>query len=174
MMYWCAIQSKTGKEDFLCEQLRMRKIETFYPRLQVRPINPRARKVKPYFPGYVFGHIDLESLGQASLDWIPGAVGIVRFGGEPATVSDLFITTLRDHLEIINAANNGISELFRPGDLVSIHGGPFAGYQAIFDTRLPGRDRVEVLLKMLQGYQLRVELPIQQIKLNKAVSPGMQ
>ena len=170
MMYWYAIQSKTGKEDFLCEQLRMRKIETFYPRIQVRPINPRARKVKPYFPGYVFGYIDLESLGWAILDWIPGAIGVVRFGGEPATVSDHFITMLRTHLEIINASNNGTPERFQPGDLVSIHGGPFAGYEAIFDTRIPGRDRVEVLLKMLQGYQLRVELPIEQITLSKAVS----
>jgi len=118
----------------------------------------------------VFGRLDLEHIGQSLLDWIPGAVGIVNLGGEPAPVSDDLINTLRKHLAKINTSNGTLSERFQTGDLVAIHEGAFAGYEAIFDARLPGRDRVEVLLKLIQGSQIRVELPIEQIVLRKSSS----
>jgi transcriptional antiterminator RfaH len=53
--------------------------------------------------------------------------------------------------------------MFKPGDIVSIHEGPFAGYEAIFNAHIAGRDRAEVFLKMLEGTQLRVELAIEHI-----------
>jgi transcription antitermination factor NusG len=170
MRNWYLFQSKTRKEDLLCEQLRMRGIEIFYPRLRVQPVNPRARKVKPYFPGYVFGQLDLEQVGRSVVDWIPGALGLVNFGGEPAIVPEHVVNTIRQHVDAINAANNPDSLRYRPGDTVAIHAGPFSGYEAIFDVHLPGRDRAEVLLKMLQGYHLRVELPLNFISLKTASS----
>jgi transcription antitermination factor NusG len=170
MIHWYAFQSKTQKEGLLCEQLHLRQIETFFPCIRVRPVNPRARKTKPYFPGYVFGRVDLEKAGKSILDWIPGAIGIVNFGGEPASVSDHLIHILQQHLERINASTSEIAEKFQQGDIVTIQGGPFAGYEAIFNARLPARDRVEVLLKMLQGSQIRVELSIEQITLRKSSS----
>lgn len=168
MMQWYAIQSKSQKEELLCEQLRMREIESFFPRVRVEPVNPRARRIKPYFPGYVFGRVDFGQVGQSMLEWIPGAVGVVNFGGEPAPVSDHLIHTLQQHLEAINAAASNASNRFQSGDLVAIHAGPFAGYEAVFDACLPGRDRVKVLLKMLESYQMPIELPLQQITLKQS------
>jgi transcription antitermination factor NusG len=52
----------------------------------------------------------------------------------------------------------------KQGDPVSISEGPFAGYKAIFDTRLSGSQRVQVLLEVLRDQQLRVELPIRYIQ----------
>jgi transcriptional antiterminator RfaH len=167
MMHWYAIQSKPRKEELLCEQLRLREIEIFFPQLRVEPVNPRARKIKPYFPGYVFGYVDLAQVCRSFLEWIPGAVGIVNFGGEPAPVADHLITTLRQHLEIINTCAMKLSMGFQPGDLVNIRWGPFAGYEAVFDSCLPGRDRVKVLLKILESYQMQVELPLAQIRLKQ-------
>jgi transcription antitermination factor NusG len=163
MLQWYIFQSKARKEDLLCEQLRIRDIETFFPRLHVQPVNPRSRKIRPYFPGYVFGRVDLDDVGRSLLDWIPGAIGIVNFGGEPAPVPDHLVAALREHLVLVNASSGKASEKYRPGDVVAIRGGPFAGYEAIFDVHLPGRDRVEVLLKMLKGQQIRVELPAKDI-----------
>jgi transcriptional antiterminator RfaH len=165
MIHWYAFQSKTRKEQLLCEQLSMRQIDSFFPCVHVRPVNPRARKVKPYFPGYVFGRVDLERVGRSILDWIPGAIGIVKFGGEPAPVSDYLINILQRHLEAINALKSEVLKGLQRGDMVAIQAGPFAGYEAIFDARLPGRDRVEVLLKMLEGSQIRVKLPREHITL---------
>ena len=170
MIHWYAFQSKARKEQLLCEQLRIRQIETFFPSVQVRPVNPRAQKAKPYFPGYVFGRVDLENVGRSILEWIPGAIGIVSFGAEPASVSDHLIDALRQHLRSFNASGRERFEKFHPGDMVTIHGGPFAGYEAIFDIRLPGRDRVKVLLKILENSPIRVELPIEQIALREETS----
>jgi transcriptional antiterminator RfaH len=158
MLRWYIFQSKARKEELLREQLRLREIEHYYPCLRVRPVNPRSRKIRPYFPGYVFGRVDLEEMGRSILEWIPGAIGIVSFGGEPAPVPDELVSTLRRHLEAINASNGKGASRYRPGDVVAIQGGPFSGYEAIFDVQLPGRDRVEVLLKLLQGKRIRVEL----------------
>jgi transcriptional antiterminator RfaH len=168
MMHWYALQSKPRKEDLLCEQLRMREIETFFPRIRVQPVNPRARKIKPYFPGYVFAYVDFEQVGRSILDWTPGAIGVVNFGGEPAPVSDHLVTALQQHLDMLNASADEMTAGFRPGDVVSIHWGPFAGYEAVFDARLPGRDRVKVLLNMLENHQLQIELPVQQISLKQS------
>lgn len=164
-MNWYIFQSKARKEDLLCEQLRLREVEIFFPTIRVQPVNPRARKIKPYFPGYVFGRINLAESGRSILEWIPGAVGIVSFGGDPAPVPEELVATLRQHLAKINESNGKDLEKYQPGDLVAIRGGPFAGYEAIFDVHLPGRDRVEVLLKLLRGYQVRVELPTELIEL---------
>ena len=165
MIQWYVFQSKIHNEQLLCEQLRIRHIEKFFPYIRVWPANPRARKIKPYFPGYVFGRVDLELAGKSLVSWIPGAIGVVSFGGEPASVSDHFIHILRQHIETINTAAGRISERFQRGDIVTVHGGPLAGYEAIFDTHLSGHERVEVLLKLLEGYQLRVQLPVSQIAL---------
>jgi transcriptional antiterminator RfaH len=51
----------------------------------------------------------------------------------------------------------------RRGDIVVLRSGVFAGYEAIFDARLPGHERVRVLLNLLEDRQLRMVVPIGQI-----------
>jgi len=46
-----------------------------------------------------------------------------------------------------------------------ISDGPFAGYEAIFDARVPGSERVRVLLQLLNSQrQVPLELTAGQIK----------
>jgi transcriptional antiterminator RfaH len=168
MLHWYVFQSKTRKERFLCEQLRLRDIETFFPCIHVQPAKSQISKLQPYFPSYVFGRIDVETFGRSALDWLPGAARIVSFGGEPVSVPDYLINVIRQHVDMINCLATEISNMFHPGDLVTIQEGPFAGYEAIFNAHLPGRDRAEVLLKMLEGSQLRVELAIEHLAPQKA------
>lgn len=149
--YWYVLHSKPNKEELLWEQLNIRKVETFYPRIRVQPVNPRSRKVRPYFPGYVFIHVDFEQTGLSALNWMPGATGFVSFDQQPATVPDSLVQAVKKKVDAINAAGGEIFEDLEPGDLVEIRSGPFAGYEAIFDARLPGRERVRVLLQFLQG-----------------------
>ena len=162
--HWYTLQSKPRKELFLCEQLGLREIESYCPFLRVQPVNPRARKVQAYFPGYVFGRLDLEQSGLSILQWIPGAVGIVSFDGIPSHVPDNLINAIRRHVDQINAAEREQRAGLKPGEAVLIQGGPFDGYEAILDERLPGSERVRVLLKLLQARQMNVELPADQIR----------
>jgi transcriptional antiterminator RfaH len=115
----------------------------------------------------MFVHADLDSTGSSIFQWMPYATGLVSFGGEPAIVSDALIHALKRRIMEIEHAGGEFFESVHPGDQVFIEAGPFAGYEAIFDVRLPGTERVRVLLKMLSSRVLPVELQAASIKKKK-------
>ena len=162
---WYALRSKPRKEDVLARQLRSRGIEVFFPRLRVNPVNPRARKLVPYFPGYMFVHTDIEQTGFSTFNWMPHAIGLVMYGDEAAHVPDNLIHEIRKRVEEIDVAGGEMLEVLKPGDRVRIEHGPFAGYEGIFDTRLPGTERVRVLLEFISNErQVSVELEVGEIE----------
>jgi transcriptional antiterminator RfaH len=164
MERWYVLQSKPQKERMLYEQLRLREFEVYYPSVRVDPVNPRARKYKSYFPGYMFVRVDLDLVGLSALKWVPGAVGLVNFGGEPASISEHILQAIRTRIEKSIADPFYFYDGLKAGDPVSISEGPFAGYIGIFDARLSGNQRVRVLLELLQDQKLRVELPVRYLK----------
>jgi len=166
-LHWYALRSKPRKEEVVWKQVRDRGIEVFLPRLRVHPINPRAQKVKPYFPGYLFVRADIDALGLSTFQWLPHTVGLVSFGGEPAPVPDHMIYAIQKRVEEIAAAGGEIFDGLKPGDVVQINYGPFQGYEAIFDARLPGTIRVRVLLQFLSDRRVPVELDAAHIQQKK-------
>ncbi len=162
-LLWYAIRSKPNKEDFLARQFEAYGINVFYPRLRVSPVNPRARKTRPYFPGYLFAQVDLDVTSASALQWMAGAANLVSFGGEPAPVPEVLISTLQKRVQEINTSNTTAVDKLKRGEPVVIQAGPFAGYEAIFDGRISGQERVRVLLNFLQKRQVVVELGQQQI-----------
>ena len=161
---WYALRSKPRKEDVLYRQAHAQGFETFYPRLRVQPVNPRSKKYKPYFPGYMFVNVDLDEVGISTFQWMPHSIGLVRFGGDPAYVPDNLINALQKRIDEINEAGGEVYDGLKPGDPVKVSDGPFAGYEAIFDGRLPGSERVRVLIQMLSERHLPVELKAGQIE----------
>jgi len=166
-VHWYVLRSKPRKEDFLHGQLQSREIEVYYPAVRVQPVNPRARKYKPYFPGYLFINVDLEQEKLSALKWMPGAVGLVAFGKELARVSDELVNTIRKQVSAVNAAGGENLAGLVSGDEVIIQDGPFAGYNAIFDLSLPDNERVRVLLNLLKDQNMRLELPGSQVRKRK-------
>lgn len=156
--HWYALRTKPRKEDIVWRQALERGFELYFPRIRVHPVNPRSKKVKPYFPGYLFIRLDLEASGMSVVQWMPHTVGLVSFGGEPAVVPDHLIVEIRRRIETIAKAGGEIFAGLSQGDVVRIEHGPFEGYEAIFDTRLPGNERVRVLLKMLNDRRVPIEL----------------
>jgi transcriptional antiterminator RfaH len=166
-IHWYALQTHPRKEDALWNELEARNIEVFYPHVRVKPVNPRSRKVRPYFPGYLFVHLDLDVVGISFLRWMPHTRGLVSFAGEPATVPDGLVFALKRKLEELQVESQELLPGVRRGDLVQVDAGPFGGYLAVFDTRLPGTERVRVLLKMLNDRQLSIEMVANQLRLVK-------
>jgi transcription antitermination factor NusG len=158
------MHTKPQKEEVLREQLAIRKIEAYCPHIRVHVINPRARKVRPYFPGYLFARVDLDQMSPSTLQWMPGGSGLVSFGGEAACVPDGMIIAIKQRVDGINASKSGSLDLLQSGEAVTIQDGPFMGYNAIFDIHLPGTERVRVLLKILQEREIPVNLPAGQIQ----------
>lgn len=164
---WYALQSKPHKEDALNEQLLNQGIEVFYPRIRVNPVNPRARKIKPYFPGYMFVRADLEAVGLSAFQWMPFSRGMVVFDQEPASVPDGLINAIKRRVEQVNESGGELFSGLSKGDEVMIENGPFAGYEAIFDVRISGSERVRVLIKLLSQRQVPVEMYVGQIRRKK-------
>ena len=160
---WYALRSKPNKEDFLASQLQAGGFTIYYPRLRVSVVNPRARKIRPYFPGYLFVQVDLAVANLSDLKWMPGGTGLVSFGGEPAVVPDSLIVALQRRVDELNASTRSVIAELNPGDAVILQAGPFAGYEAIFDGRISGQDRVRVLLSFLQKRQVPLEVESQHI-----------
>jgi transcription elongation factor/antiterminator RfaH len=146
---WYALRSKPRKEDVVWRQLRLDGVEVFYPRLSVNPVNPRSKKIKPYFPGYLFVNIDIEQTGISRFQWMPHTIGLVSFGGEPAHVPENLIIELQKRVAEIAEAGGEVFDGLKAGDKVRISNGPFQGYEAIFDARVSGTERVRVLLELL-------------------------
>jgi transcription antitermination factor NusG len=163
--YWYALRSKPRKEDVVWRQVSSQGFEVYYPRLRVHPVNPRSRKVKAYFPGYLFVQADIEQVGISLFQYMPHTLGLVSFGGEPAVVPDHLVQTVRQRIDQINAAGGEIFDGLQAGEVVWISDGPFRGFEAIFDARLPGSERVRVLLEFLGNRrQVAIELEARQIE----------
>lgn len=162
---WYVLHSQPRKEMLLSELVCSYGIHCFCPTIKVHPKNPRARKIVPYFPGYVFVNIDLDDVGISTLNWMPYGTGLVSFDGIPASVPDALIHEIVHRVEEINACCDRPLLGIKPGDKVMIDSGVFEGYEAIFDTCLSGSERVRVLLQLIgQNRSIPVILPAHQIK----------
>jgi transcriptional antiterminator RfaH len=162
--HWYALQTRALKEGFVAQQLEARELAVFYPQLHVKPVNPRARTVRPFFPCYLFVRADLEQVGMAPFQYLPHSLGLVCFGDAPAVVAPALLVEIEQQLEQINAAGGEIFLRLRRGDRVQITHGLFAGYEAIFDGRLRDTDRVRLLLDLLGWRQAVIELKVNQLR----------
>lgn len=161
--HWYALRVKPHKERAVYELLQTQPGMVFFPTVRVKPVNPRAAPIRPYFPGYLFVQADLEEAGLHVYSWLPGTRGLVSFGDIPAVVPDNMIAELRQRLRQIEADGGLLHGRYRQGERVRIVSGPFAGYEAIFDAHLPGAERVRVLLAFLSHHPQPVKLNATQI-----------
>jgi transcription antitermination factor NusG len=155
---WYVLRSKPHKEDILWQHARSQGYELFYPRVPVKTVNPRARKVAPYFPGYMFVRVAIQEVGVSIFQWMPHAHGLICFDNTPAPVPDELVEAIRTRVYAIARAGGELFLELKHGDPLTIKSGPFAGYAAIFDARLNGNERVRVLLEMLDNRQVPLEL----------------
>lgn len=160
-MKWYAIRTKVNREKDVEKRLTDFNLEVFLPWMRTRRrIGSRFHWIlAPLFPGYVFCRLDMVVSGKAAR-YSPGVKDFLTFGSRIAEVSEDIIQTLRGRCP------GGIAEIdpvsAKPGDVVRISEGPFAGLEAIFEQKLKGSERVAVLLEIL-GRQTRIVLPSETI-----------
>jgi transcriptional antiterminator RfaH len=163
-MQWYALSVKPHKERAVHQLLNAREVEVFFPTIRVKPKNPRAAKIRPYFPGYMFVYADLRDMGRNAFSWTPGTRGLVSYGGEPAVVPPGLIQELKQRLAEIEAKGGLMRATLKKGDRVRIVSGPFEGYEAIFDMHMPGKERVQVLLAFLSSQPKALKLDPEDIE----------
>jgi len=167
MRQWFVLRSKPNKEDLLYKQMQAYGIEAYLPQIKVNPVNSRARKTRPFFSGYLFVKLDLQSTGFSLLQWMPYSLGLVNFGGNPSSIPDELIHIIQKQTSDIQTIESAPYSI-QHGDLVTVERGPFAGYKALFDMNLSGTERARVLLLLLQNKQLAIDLPVNFLRLQPA------
>lgn len=164
---WYVIHTHPQKELVLTNLICNHGIDCFCPTINAHPKNPRARKIVPYFPSYLFVHVDLEEIGLSTLKWMPYVTGLVSFDGVPASIPDVLIHEIMNRVDEINHCSEKPLLGIKKGDPVIIDGGVFEGYEAIFDTCLSGVERVRVLMRLIgQNRSIPVILSASQIKVH--------
>ena len=166
---WYTYHSHPHKEYLLCRQLETIGVKFYYPSLKVVPVNPRSATIRSYFPGYLFVYTDLEITGLTALQYMPYSKGLVQFGGEPAIVPDYLIQSIRKKLESHNnqdKKNNPPS--FTHGEMVVVVDGIMEGYEGLFDESLSGNERSRILIKLLNQYAVKLEIPNQSLRKKEA------
>lgn len=156
-MNWYCVLTKPQREKQAVEQLCMLPgVEVYFPRIRIRKTIRRVRRqvIEPLFPRYLFCRFDLTSNFRA-VRYAHDVIDLVRFGSDPALVSDLLITELKSWVgegDLIEA-----KPMFSSGDRVLIADGPMQGLQAVIQEAHSDRERVAVLLSIL-GCEVRLTI----------------
>jgi transcription antitermination factor NusG len=152
---WFVIETQRHREAVARAMLGERGIASYLPCIAQWPRPAVGAAIAPLFPGYLFVHT---TLGDAAHQVMRtnGVKAFVVFGDEPVPISADAIAYLR--------GREGPDGLIRcgadaaDGATVRIVDGPFRGLTAVVTERLTARDRVRVLMEILQR-QTTVELP---------------
>jgi transcriptional antiterminator RfaH len=147
---WYAVCCKPRQEAIAEENLLRQGFHVYLPRIRIRH---RRRGqwldlVEPLFPRYVFIRIDPRQRSLAPVRSTRGAVGLVRFGGQPAIVPDVVMNALSQREDAASGLHQDQRPLFSAGEAVKFVDGPLAGMEGVF-TQQDGEKRVIVLLELL-------------------------
>jgi len=150
MQEWYAVQTRPHKEFTVRDILaRTQGVRPYLPIFRLEPANPRARKVRPFFPSYLFVYADLVQVGVSTILWNPGVVRVLGCGDQPVPIPEYVIETIRDRVERVQQEGTFAQSPFQQGDLVRIKAGPFEGFEGMFDVRLDGRARARIAIEFL-------------------------
>ncbi len=149
MSAWYAVLCKPRREALAEANLINQGYRVYLPRLatQHRRDGKWVDTVEPLFPRYLFIAAGREQQGFAAVRSTLGVSGLVRFGGQPATVPEAVVEALRARQDPGTGACARRTP-FQTGEAVEFRAGPFAGLDGIFDIEA-GEDRVFVLLEFL-------------------------
>lgn len=157
-MHWYCVHTKPRKEGAAAAHLRATfGVETYFPRLKQYRTIRRVRRLtsSPLFPRYFFCRFDA-GINYRAIRYAPDVIDIVCSGDQPAIVRDEIISELQrwagDAVDVIT-----IQPTLRAGDVVEIIDGPMRGLHAVILHEKKDRDRVAVLLSMLDyGAQMTI------------------
>ena len=156
---WYAVYSKPQKEELAQFHLRLKSVETFFPRLLLPKFSRKRKRIVPLFPNYLFVHISFTREYYAVL-WSPGVKHFVSFNNIPARLDDAvaeYIMRQADSEGIIVARSD-----LRVGQEVRVTGGSFEGVIGMLLGVPDAKGRVKVLMNLLSR-EIKVEIPVHMV-----------
>ncbi|MCC6177276.1 MAG: transcription/translation regulatory transformer protein RfaH [Chloroflexi bacterium] len=164
MQRWYVARTKVRREVTTAAVLEQRGIETYLPILPAAHRSaPRVAVYEPLFPGYLFARLDATESEWLTARSAPGIAYFLGGGGDPTPVPDELVESIRTGL--LRGKGETHRPPFKPGEIVVIDRGPFAGLEAVFDGWLSARGRVRVLLELVERL-VPVEIHVGLLKLS--------
>ena len=149
MSAWYAVVCKPRQEALAETNLANQGYRVYLPRLatQSRRAGKWIDTVEPLFPRYLFVSPQDEHQSLAPVRSTLGVSALVKFGGQPATIPDAAVASLRELQDPLTGAC-ATHSVFAPDAPVKFRAGPFAGLEGVFDGETAD-ERVFVLLNFL-------------------------
>jgi transcriptional antiterminator RfaH len=152
---WYVLRTQPHRERVAQQCLVERHVTSYLPLILQWPRPAAGNATRPMFPGYLFVRTALAEQSMR-IERTPGVKAFVRFGADPAAVDEEVIAVLRSR-----ESPDGLiryDQHVQEDSEVRVVRGPFCGLTAIVEQRLPARERIRVLMHILQR-TTRVELP---------------
>ena len=161
MQKWYAVMAKPRQEQTSTFLLEQAGIETYFPEVNecFSVKGRRCVRRSGLFPGYFFARFVYDK-HYRTVSYCRGVRKIVAFGQVPAEVDPDLLSEIRVRLGKLDVIP---MPSFKQGDVVCISRGPFAGIKAVFESTMPRKERVVVLLRAL-SFQSRAVLKLSDIE----------
>jgi|ERR1700676_2261481 len=148
---WYALHTRPRQEERAAQNLIAWGVETIVPKLQEAKVSVGTQIL---FPGYIFARFDVPSMFH-KIRFTRGVLYVVSFAGRPASISVEVIAEIQSRIRSGPAIQDTPS--LRPGDPVMVKSGPLRSFVGVFERKLPGHARVQILLTTL-AYSARMEV----------------
>jgi transcription antitermination factor NusG len=140
---WVAVHTRRGQEYRAAANLCAWGIEAFLP---VWPAGSRYGHSGPVFSGYLFARLRMGKHFH-DVSFCRGVSYIVRSGDAPCVVQEEIIEAIR--CRIASDVEDWPSDHYTKGDPIRVVTGPLKDLTGVFDRRVSGTKRVQILLKIL-------------------------
>ena len=162
MKQWYVLRSKPKKEVSAATVLERAQIEVYLPQVPVQRERGKVPSLVPFFPNYLFAHLDPDDGQLQMARYAQGVMYVVSYGDQPCPVPDDLVRLIKERLASSHGRAGAME--FRQGDQVLITTGALRNLEAVFDRQLSATGRVQVLVQMLQRL-CRVDLHVGQLRL---------
>ena len=144
---WHVVMAKAGHERCAISNLERAGIAVYYPEIHETKTHAGKKyvRVAGLFPGYFFARFNFPGQHR-TVRYCRGVHKIVVFGQSPAVVEPELIEQIKTRLR---ERGSLFVPSFKRGELVRISRGPLAGFDAVFDSALPRKQRIVVFLQAL-------------------------
>lgn len=146
---WFCLRSQPKHEHIAAANLRqIEGLEVFNPRLRQRKATQRGAVwvTESLFPNYLFAHFSLGALLD-QVNYTSGVSAVVHFGKRYPSIPNNVIEEL--HRNFAENDLKVLSDDLNEGDEVTITGSALSGFHAVVLRKMPGRQRVQVLVDLL-------------------------
>lgn len=159
---WYVVHTKARQEQPACENLVRQGYVVYLPRIKVmKRIRGLQRVVmEPLFSRYIFLQSASSAQSLAPVRSSFGVANVVRFGQEPAQMSEQTLQNIRKFETQCNGLRDADISPLQPGERVHVADGPLSGLAGLISS--VSQQRIVVLLQLL-GQETRVSLSRHQL-----------